>query len=178
MQDYPCPPEYLPEKRGNRLGRLAELGEHEHLLLLGSDHFRELAQAREFPALGFDPRTVAEPLRWMMADLLEAHQERQYDAFAPHGLRPIEGLRQFLYRPLVKRRLRGAQVTKRFHLGFVGQIGDHRLVGLEAPQDIRAHELAQRSVGFCFSEAPHVAPERLTGAQQTGMSEVENRPQI
>src|SRR5208283_5879886 len=49
---------------------------------------------------------------------------------------------------------------------------------LEAPQDIRAHELAQRPVGFRFSEAPDVAPERLTGAQQPWMSEVENRPKI
>src|ERR1700732_5483777 len=112
----------------------------------------------------------------MIADLLEAHEERQYAPFAPHALRPIERLREFLDRLLVQRRLRGAQVTERFHLRLVGQIGDHRLVGLEAPQDIRAYELAQRTVGFRFSEAPHVTPERLTGAQQTGMSEVENRP--
>src|SRR6266849_3812882 len=119
MQNQPFPPEYVPEKRGNRLSRLAELR--------------------------------------------EPHQERQYDAFAPHALRSIEGLREFLDRPLVKRRLRGAQVAERSHLGLVGQIGDHRLVGLEAPQDIRAHELAKRSVGFRFSEAPNIAPERLTG---------------
>src|SRR3984957_5904139 len=92
VQNQPFPPKYVPEKRSNRLSRLAELREHEHLLLLGCDHLRELAQAGEFPALGFDPRRIAEPLRWMIADLLEAHQERQYDAFAAHALRSIKRL--------------------------------------------------------------------------------------
>src|ERR1700693_5985843 len=111
MQNQPFPPEYVAEELGNRLGRLAELREHQHLLLLGGDHLRELAQAREFTAIGFGPGTVAEPLRWMIADLLEAHQERQYDAFAPHALRPIERLRALLDRLLVQRRLRGAHAT-------------------------------------------------------------------
>lgn len=33
------------------------------------------------------------------------------DAFAPHALRPIEGFREFLDRPLVKRRLRGRRTS-------------------------------------------------------------------
>src|SRR6266699_477879 len=73
MQHHPFTPEYVAEERGDRLGRLPELGEHEHLLLLGGDHVRELAQAREFSAIGFSPRIVAEPVRRMIADLLEAH---------------------------------------------------------------------------------------------------------
>src|ERR1700688_3193776 len=93
-QTFPC--EYVAEKCGNRLGRLAELREHQHLLLLGANHLRELAQASEFPALGFGPRTVAEPLRRMIADLLKTHQERQYDTLAPHTLRSIERLRKLL----------------------------------------------------------------------------------
>src|SRR5271168_5400948 len=69
MQNQPFPPEYVAEECGNRLGRLAKLREHQHLLLLGGNHLRELAQTSEFPALSFGPRTVAEPLRRMIADL-------------------------------------------------------------------------------------------------------------
>jgi hypothetical protein len=83
------------------LGRLAGLRENEHLLLLGGDHLRELAQAREFPALLFRPRTVSEPLRRMIANLLESHQERQHHALAAHSLGLIERGCEFLDRPLV-----------------------------------------------------------------------------
>jgi hypothetical protein len=48
---------------------------------------------------------------------------------------------------LVERRLLAAQGTKGIHLGLVGQIGDDALVGLQAPQDIGTHQIAERSVG-------------------------------
>src|SRR5271168_4976419 len=114
----------------------------------------------------------------MIADLFEAYQEREDDAFARYALLSIERLCEFLDRLLVQRGLRGAQVTERLHLGLVGQIGDHRLVGLEAPQYIRAHQLPQRTVSFRSSETPDVAPKSLTGAEQSGVREVENRPKI
>jgi hypothetical protein len=90
----------------------------------------------EVVAIRFGPGAVAKPLRRMIADLLEAHQERKHDPFAPHTLRPIERIGEFLDRFLVERRLRRAQATERFHLRLVGKVGDHRLVGLEAPYKI------------------------------------------
>ena len=52
---------------------LAELGEDQHLLLAGGDDFGDIAQARPLAAVLLAPRAVAQPLRWMIAYLLESH---------------------------------------------------------------------------------------------------------
>ena len=51
------------------------------------------------------------------------------------------------HRLLVERRLLAAQGAEGLHLGLVGQVGDDALVGLQAPQDVGAHQIAQRAVG-------------------------------
>ena len=80
VQDEPGATEDLAEKRRQRRGDLAELGEHQHLLLLGRDDLGDLAQPRQLAAVGLRPATIAEPLRRMIADLLEAHQGREHEA--------------------------------------------------------------------------------------------------
>ncbi len=55
---------------------------------------------------------------------------------------------EIVHRLLVKRRLLAAQGTEGLHLGLVRQVGDDALVGLHAPQDVGAHQVAQRSVGI------------------------------
>src|SRR3989337_2574046 len=70
-------------KKGRHWGcDLAELGEDQQLLLLCRDDFRDLAQACQLSAVTLSPRAIAKPLRWVIADLLEAHQECQHHAFA------------------------------------------------------------------------------------------------
>ena len=147
MQHEPGAPEDLAEKRRQRRGHLAELGEDQHLLLLGRDHLGDLAQPRPLAAVGLRPGAVAQPLRRMVADLLEAHQGRQHEALARDALRVFELLGQFLHRLLVERGLLAAELAEGLDLGLVGQVGDDRLVGLQAPQDVRPHQLAQGAVG-------------------------------
>src|SRR4051812_30160403 len=82
----------------------------------------------------------------MIADLLEAHQEREHDAPALNAL----GLRQLVAHVvdglLIERSLRAAEWTERFNFCFIRQVGNNGLVSLETPQDVRPDEFAQRSV--------------------------------
>jgi len=90
VQHEPGAPEHRAEKSGERLGGLAELREHEDLFLLGGDDLGDLAQAREFAAVRLGPRGVAQPLRGVVAELLEAHQERKDHPLAPDVPRLLE----------------------------------------------------------------------------------------
>ena len=82
VQNQAGPPEDRAEESGQRRSHLAELGEDEHLLLLGRDHLGDLAQTGPLAAVVLAPRAVAQPLRRMIADLFEAHQERQHETLA------------------------------------------------------------------------------------------------
>ena len=137
--------EHGAEERGERRGHLAELGEDQHLLLPGGDHLGDLAQARELAAVGFGPGAVAQPLRGMVADLLEAHEEGQHEPPALRCRRPASSCsRQLVDGLLVERGLLAAQLAEGLDLGLVGQIGDDALVGLQPPQDVGPHQIAQR----------------------------------
>ena len=82
MQHQTLATEDGAEKGRQRLGGFAKLGEHQHLFLLGGDHLGQLAQAGELAAVVGAPGAIAQPLRGMVADLLEAHQEGEHHALA------------------------------------------------------------------------------------------------
>ncbi len=146
MQDEARAAEDSLEERGQRRGRLAELREHEHLLLFRRDDLRDLTQSGQLAAVGLAPRAIAKPLGRVITDLLEAHQRREHDAATLHPLGSLELGRQVGHRLLVESRLLACQVAKRPDLSLVRQVGDHRLVGLQAPQDVRTQKRAQRCV--------------------------------
>ena len=89
-------------------------------------------------------------------------------------------LAEILHRLLVERRLLAAQGAERFHLGLVGQVGNDALVGLQAPQDIGTHQIAERTVRVLrpVGEAFDEGRKLLRRSQQSGIDEVEDRPQI
>ena len=58
----------------------------------------------------------------MIADLLEAHQEAEHDAFATDSLRVFQRRRQVLHCALVERRLGRTQMAERFQFALVGQV--------------------------------------------------------
>ena len=102
MQEESGASEHRRQKSGERLRDFAELRKDEDLFLPGLDGLDDLAQALEFPAVAFGPLSVAEPLRWMIADLLEAHQKREdhaasLDAF----INLFQASGQFLHRLLI-----------------------------------------------------------------------------
>ena len=107
----------------------------------------QLAQPRPLAAVVLGPGAVAEPLRRVVADLLEAHEKREHHASALDAFGVLELLGQLLDRLLVERGLLAAELAVRLDLGLVGQVGDDGLVGLQAPQDVRPHQVAQRAVG-------------------------------
>ena len=61
-------------------------------------------------------------------------------------VRVFEPLGQLFDGLLVERGLFAAELAEGLDLGLVGQIGDDRLVGLQTPQDVGPHQLAQRPV--------------------------------
>jgi len=89
----------------------------------------------------------------VVADLLEPHEERQYQPLALNAFNSLQLLRQLVDCSLVERRLLGAELAERLNLGLVRQIGDDRLVGLHAPQNIRPHQFAQWAEGVMGSRA-------------------------
>ena len=140
--------EHRAQERRQRRRRLLELGEDQRLLLPGGDLLGDIAQARELAAVLLGPGTVAEPLRGMIADLLQAHEQREHHAPALDAVDVFELVGEIVDRLLVERRLLAAQETEGLHLGLVGQVGDDALVGLQAPQDVGTHQIAQRPVGI------------------------------
>ena len=88
---------------------------------------------------------IAQPLRGVVADLLEAHQEGQHHALALDAVGVFQRFGQFLHRLLVQRGLRLAQAAAGLDLGLVRQVGDDPLVGLQPPQDVGPHQRAQRA---------------------------------
>ena len=71
-------------------------------------------------------------------------------------------------------------MAERPHLGLVRQIGDHGLVRLQAPQDVRTHERTQRSVRVVGlrRHAFRERRERFSRSQQTRIEKVEDGPEI
>jgi len=69
VQDEAGRAEELLEKRRQRLGQLAELGEDQHLLLARGDLLAERREPRELAARFGRMVSIAEPLRRVVADL-------------------------------------------------------------------------------------------------------------
>src|SRR5437867_10272879 len=103
MEDEPGAAEHRPEERRDGSRHLSKLAEDEHLLLPGRDDLRDVPQARPLAAVYLGPRTVAKPLRRVVADLLEPHQERQDEALAPDALGELELRGHFLDGLLIER---------------------------------------------------------------------------
>src|SRR5260370_34049782 len=105
MQNETWPPEYRTEKGRERRRCLAKLGEDQRFLLPSGNDFCDVAQAAELAAVLLTPCTVAEPLRRMVADLLESHQERQNHTSALHSFGVLQRTAELSYGLLVERRL-------------------------------------------------------------------------
>ena len=112
-----------------------------------ADDLRDLSQSGQLATVGLVPRSIAKPLRRVIADLLEAHQRCEHDAATLHPVGSRQFSRQVADRLLIERRLFFArQLAEGLELGLVRQVGDDALVGLQAAQDVRTHQCSQRCV--------------------------------
>ena len=144
VEHQPGPTEQRGEEPGQRLGDLAELRENEHLLLPGRDLLGDLRQPAKLAAPVGRVVVRAGHLRGMIADLLQPHELGQNDAPALDPVRGLQLLGEIVDRLLVEGRLVLAQRAVGFHLRLIREVGDHPLVGLQPPQDVGPHEVAQR----------------------------------
>ena len=155
---------------------LLELGEHEKLFLAACDGLADFPQALKFAAVVFVIGAVAQPLRRVIANLLQAHQRGQHQ---PPSRNPVTRLLQvFLQladRALIKRGLLAGQMAEGFDLRLVGQIRDDALVGLKPAQDIGLHQPPQRGIGNMGLRGEGLGElrEGPRGAEQTRIEEVE-----
>ena len=108
MQCQAGPPENAREERGERVDHRAEPGKDQHLLLTGGDHLGDLAQALPFAAILFPPRIIGEPLRGMVADLLQPHQRGQHQSLAGNPIGIVERGAEIVDSMRVERRLLAA----------------------------------------------------------------------
>ena len=107
----------MPESRAQqpfeRRDDFLELGEHQQFFLTAGDGLGDFAQAREFTAVVLVVGAVAQPLRGVIANLLEAHEEGEHQS-PPRD--PVVGLfqplLQFVDGGLIERRLFARQMAK------------------------------------------------------------------
>ena len=138
----PGSPENRRQVLGQRIDDLAELGEHQHLLLAFGQLFADLRQAKKLAAVGGPVLSVAEKLAGVVADLLQAQERAQHHA-APGDV--DGGLHLPLHGPHhlpVELDLGPGQVAVAGRLRLLRQVVDDRAVGLEAAQDVRADQAA------------------------------------
>src|SRR5262249_42564498 len=97
------PAEHAAEECSKRRRRLLKLREEQHLLLARCDLLGDFAQAGELAAVVLGPGPIAEPLRGMIADLLETHQESQHESATPHAIDLLKLVGERLHSLLVER---------------------------------------------------------------------------
>jgi hypothetical protein len=168
------------QEGGQRLGGLAELREHQDLLLLRRHRLDDLSQSRKLAASRLVPGALARPVRGVVADLLEPHQIGEDQAAPLDALgEPRDGTPQLVDGPLIERGLPARQEAERLHLGLVRQVGHDRAVGLEPTQEIGLDQATERRValGRALGQPLGERGELAGGAQQSRVEEVEDRPQ-
>src|SRR5262245_2610906 len=99
------PAEHAAEECGKGRRRFLKLGEDQHLLLARSNLLGDLAQPGELAAVVLGPGPIAEPLRGMIADLLETHQESQHEPATLHAIDLLKLVGERLHALMVERRL-------------------------------------------------------------------------
>ena len=115
----------------------------------------------------------------MVAQLLEFHQGGQDQPLALDSLGIRQGRLQLRNHLLVEDHLLPAQGRIGLHLDFFREVRDHRFVGFEPPENIRAHHFPEPGVprrivfqGFGEPDEFGLVP------QEAGVEEVEQGPEV
>ena len=106
--------------------------------------FEHLGEAREFARTVRQRRVVAQELRRMIADLFQLRERGQHDALALHAFGATRCASiELLDHGGVERGLLLGERAEDLHLLLLGQVGDDRLVRLQAAKDERAGDLLE-----------------------------------
>ncbi len=156
-----------------------ELGENKDLLSFFIDGFADFTKSLKFAALFFFKSSGPEVLVRMIADLLELHQRRKDQALSLNPFCFLDGFSNVLNQLSIEKDLFSDKGGIDLHLHLFREVGDDRLVGLEAPQNVRVYDLAQSGIPrwilaqiFCeFLELPGVS-------QKPGIQKVKQGPEV
>ena len=162
---------------------LGVLGEAQRLVALGHDLVADLLEPGQLAGPAGQPGAVAEQVSRVVAHLLELGHGGQHQAAAADvvgGL--LDAAEHVGDRGLVQAGLLGGEVAPDLHLLLVRQVGDDRLVGLQAAEHERLGEPLERlrrlrrAVPLDRDRVP--LPEPLGRPEQARVGEVHDRPQL
>ena len=171
---------------------LGELGEQQgpvarldHLLedLLQPLHLGAAGgKASRCPIADCRLRVLAKGQGGVVAHLLELGEQGQHLAVLLAERGTGDGIEALFHGAVVERLLLGAEPHPLVQLHLLGQVGDDRAVGLEAPQDERPHaglEVAHRGhVAIALDRQPVALAKEGLIAQHLRIEEVHQRPQL
>src|SRR3954454_16167096 len=109
MQNQTRAAEHRSKISRQRLGDFPELSKDQYLLLFFCHYLGNLPQASPLAAVLFPPGTIGQPLRGVIADLLEAHQEGQDQSASLDTGRGLDLFSQVMNRLFIQRSLSAAQ---------------------------------------------------------------------
>ena len=168
--------------RHQQLGELGELGEAQHPVALGEDLLQDLLEPDDLARPAADGRAIVQQLRRVVAHLLELGHRGQHVAAALDALGVLDLLHHVVDDGLVQRGLLGGELAVLLDLDLLGQVVDDRRVGLDPAQDVgpgdRAQPLGRLGLPVPFDRDRVAGAEPLRGAEQAGVEEVHDRPQL
>ncbi len=169
------------------LPHLGELGEDQGAILHAQHLLQHLRQALQLAGAPRQRGAIAQKLRRMIANLLQAQKRAQHRPL-PRELRFARllgirhALQRFRHHRLIERRLLLRQRAGHLHLQLLRQILDDGRVALEAAQDKGIDQIAQppRRIGvlIALDGQSEGLPEPFLRSQETWIEELHNRPQF
>ena len=174
--------EALVKVRLQQQAHLTELCEDQCLLASVQQVGDQLVKARQLARSPGQLRPVAQRVRRVVADLLEASQRGEHEAAPAHACGLLCVGQQLVDNGLVHVRLLAGERRPRDLLDLVGQVWHQRLVGLRAAQQERPGEAAQFGGGYrvvlALDRVGEVLAELRGIPQQPGGDDLEDGPQL
>ena len=160
------------------------LGEDERRTVFGDHRRQDLVEQVELLGAPSEPdgARLLEELRRVVADLLEAGQQRQHQAAPGVVVGALDAVHRVAHERLVEHDLLAGQRQRVVGLGLGGQLGGDARVGLATPEQERLDQVGElarlgRHRAGLDRPGPDLA-ERVAAAEQARRAPVEDRPEL